>query len=413
MRRPMPEAEWDYSVLDPCVHCGFCLPACPTYLATGDETDSPRGRIVLMRELERGAFSATDASVRQHLDACLGCRGCEPACPSGVPYGRGIETARQQLARANGIPASARAALAVFGSRPLWRLAFGMAKTLRATGLAGQLAGSGRIGMMMGMTAAPAPVRKRAASATTPAAVSRGTTVALFRGCVMDALFDHVHEATIRVLEANGYQVIEVRGQACCGAPHDHSGAVAQARALARTNLQAFSGHADYVVVNSAGCGALLKDYGHLLGTGEAARFAERVKDVTELLAMAGPRPGSPLPMDVAYDAPCHLQHAQRVHADPLAVLRSIPELRVRLLPGHDRCCGGAGTYGLLHPEMSAAVLGNKVAAIRDAEPRPQIVTTGNPGCIMQIGAGLRAAGLAIPVLHPVQLRDWSYAVGN
>jgi glycolate oxidase iron-sulfur subunit len=409
----MPEPWWDYSALDPCVHCGFCLPACPTYLATGDENDSPRGRIVLMRELERGEFSATDASVRQHLDACLGCRGCEPACPSGVPYGRGIETARRQLAEANGIPASARAALAVFGSRPLWRLAFGMARTLRATGLAGRLAGTGRIGMMMGMTAATAPVRNRASSATAPAAVSRGATVALFRGCVMDALFDHVHEATIRVLEANGYQVTEVRGQTCCGAPHDHSGATDQARTLARTNLRAFSGGADYVVVNSAGCGALLKDYGHLLGTGEAARFAERVKDVTELLAMAGPRPGSPLPMDVAYDAPCHLQHAQRVHADPLTVLRSIPELRVRLLPGHDRCCGGAGTYGLLHPEMSAAVLGDKIAAIRDADPRPQIVTTGNPGCIMQIGAGLKAAGLAIPVLHPVQLLDWSYAGGN
>jgi len=263
------------------------------------------------------------------------------------------------------------------------------------------------------MTAATAPDRPRAPAALMRAPASRGTTVALFRGCVMDALFDHVHEATIRVLEANGFRVVEVRGQTCCGAPHDHGGAIEQAQSLARSNLKAFAGAADCVVVNSAGCGALLKDYGHLLGTEDAARFAERVKDVTELLALAGPRPGAPLPMDVAYDAPCHLQHAQRVHADPLTVLRSIPGLRLMLLPGHDRCCGGAGTYGLLHPEMSAAVLDDKIAAIRDATPRPQIVTTGNPGCIMQIGAGLRAARLEIPVLHPVQLLDWSYAGGD
>lgn len=413
MRSLMPETGWDYSPLNPCVHCGFCLPACPTYLATGDENDSPRGRIVLMRALERGELSPTDVSVRQHLDACLGCLGCEPACPSGVAYGQGIEMARRQLAEANGIPASARAALAVFGSRPLWRMAFAVARTLRSSGLARQLAGPGRIGMLMGMTAATAPVRSRAPSATAPSTTVTRGTVALFRGCVMDALFDHVHDATIRVLEANGFRVVEVRGQVCCGAPHDHSGAHEQARALARTNLEAFAGAADYVVVNSAGCGALLKDYGHLLGTEAATHLAERVKDVTELLAMAGPRPGAPLPIDVAYDAPCHLQHAQRVHADPLTVLRSIPGLRLRLLPGYDRCCGGAGTYGLLHPEMSANILDDKIRAIRDADPRPGIVTTGNPGCIMQIGAGLRAAGLEIPVLHPVQLLDWSYAGGN
>jgi len=173
--------------------------------------------------------------------------------------------------------------------------------------------------------------------------------------------------------------------------------------------LRLLADRADYVVVNAAGCGAILKDYGHLLGTGEASRFAATVKDVTELLALAGPRPGAPLDLEVAYDPPCHLQHAQRVHTEPLTVLGAIPGLRVQLLPGHDRCCGGAGTYGLLHPELSQAVLADKVEAIRDATPRPRAIVTGNPGCTMQIGAGLQAAHLDIPVRHPVELLDLSY----
>jgi len=406
----MAETATGYRALDPCVHCGFCLPACPTYLATGDENDSPRGRIVLMRALERGELPASDPAVRQHLDACLGCRGCEPACPSGVGYGRAIETARRELAAANGLPSAARAAIGMFGRRALWRAAFGAARLLRTTGLASRLSGPGRLGMAMGMTAATAPARPGSRPDSGVSTAPRGETVALFRGCVMDSLFDHVHDATIRVLEANGYRVTEAKGQVCCGAPQEHAGATDAARDLARQNLAALAGSADYVVVNSAGCGAMLKDYGHLLGSAEATGLSSRVRDVTELLAMAGPVPGGPVPLDVAYDAPCHLQHAQRVHAEPLAVLRAIPALRLRLLPGHDRCCGGAGTYGLLHPEMSAAILDAKVASIQEAKPRPDMVTTGNPGCIMQIGAGLRAAGLDIPVVHPVELLDWSYA---
>jgi glycolate oxidase iron-sulfur subunit len=167
---------------------------------------------------------------------------------------------------------------------------------------------------------------------------------------------------------------------------------------------------ADFIVVNSAGCGALLKDYGHLLGEEAAQRFAAKVRDVSELLAAAGPRQGGPLPMAVAYDAPCHLQHAQRVHAAPLAVLGAIPALELRVLPGSDRCCGSAGVYSLLHPELAREVLDAKIATFRDASPRLDVVTTGNPGCLMQIGAGIRAAGLPISVVHPVELLDWSYA---
>jgi glycolate oxidase iron-sulfur subunit len=393
--------------LQPCVHCGFCLPACPTYLATGDESDSPRGRIVLMRALERGEIGPGDSALVQHLDACLGCRGCEPVCPSGVAYGRGLEAARERLFRARGLPAPARAVLGVFRRRSLWRPLFTAARMLRATGLPRALAGSGRHGFGMAMLAAsaggPAPRRRE------PAPSPTGPTVALFRGCVMDTLFRHVHDATRRTLEHNGYRVVEAAGQTCCGALHEHAGDRAAAVALARHNAAALARAADYVVTNSAGCGALLKDYGHLLGDESGATLAGKVRDVTELLAEAGPRPGARLDLDVAYDAPCHLQHAQRVHEAPLAVLRAIPGLRLRLLPGSDRCCGSAGIYSVLQPGMARAVLADKIETIAAAEPRPRVVATGNPGCLMQIGAGLIAAGLDIRAAHPVELLDQSY----
>jgi glycolate oxidase iron-sulfur subunit len=235
--------------------------------------------------------------------------------------------------------------------------------------------------------------------------------VVLFRGCIMDVLFRHVHDATRRTLEANGYTVLDAAVE-CCGAPHEHAGDRRGAGALAARNLAAIPEDADAIVVNSAGCGAMLRDYGHLLGTEPARRFAERVRDVTELLARAGPMAGAPVPLQVAYDAPCHLQHAQRVHAEPLAVLAAIPELTVHLLPGHDRCCGGAGAYSLLQPELSQQVLAEKIAALQSGVTL-DLVATGNPGCIMQIGAGLRAAGLDLPVVHPVELLDRSYAAAG
>jgi glycolate oxidase iron-sulfur subunit len=406
--------------LDPCVHCGFCLPACPTYLATGDENDSPRGRIVLMRAMERGEIAATDPSLRQHLDACLGCRGCEPACPSGVEYGRGLAVARRELTAANGLPLTARLLLSVFGHHLLWRIVFGFARVARDVGLTRLLAPSGRLGFAAAMVESTrwktvGLSEGRTGRRADPPTVrpSDHPTVLVFTGCVMDVLFSHVHAATRRVLEANGYRVLEAPGQQCCGAPHEHSGCLEAARRLAAANLHQLAGRADYLVVNSAGCGAQLKDYGHLLATSEAVQFAATVKDVTELLAMAGPRCGAPIDLDVAYDPPCHLQHAQNVHADPLTVLDAIPGLRVHLLPGHDRCCGGAGTHGLLHPELSHAVLSDKVGAIRDAAPRPVALLTGNPGCIMQIGAGLAEAGLEIPVIHPVELLGRAYQLAG
>jgi glycolate oxidase iron-sulfur subunit len=407
----------DFSSLDPCVHCGFCLPACPTYLVTGDEGHSPRGRIVLMRALERNEMEASDGALLDHLDACLGCRGCEPACPSGVGYGRGLEAAREHLFALRGLSPTARAVLEIFRHEGLWRTVFTLARAFRATRLPSLLAGKGPFRFGLGMLASSAEVKERTewwqrparAEKTSPPSPS-SQTVALFRGCVMDTLFHHVHAATRRTLEANGYRVIEVSGQVCCGALHEHAGDRENARALAMANLTALAGQADFLVVNSAGCGALLKDYGHLLGTSEARAFAASVRDISELLAERGPRPGAPLDVEVAYDAPCHLQHAQRVHEAPLAVLRAIPGLRLRLLPGSDRCCGSAGIYSILRPRMARMVLDAKIASVESATPRPDLIVTGNPGCIMQIGAGLRAAQLPIRVAHPVELLDLSYS---
>jgi glycolate oxidase iron-sulfur subunit len=417
------KANSGYAALDPCVHCGFCLPACPTYLVTGDEGHSPRGRIVLMRALERGEIGSEDTALLDQLDACLGCRGCEPACPSGVGYGRGLEAAREQLFVQRGLSWPARAVLGVFRHRRLWRGLFTLARLFRATRVPGALAGSGQTSFGMGMLASSAELRERLEWTSTGQAIPSNSptsppspsapSVALFRGCVMDTLFRHVHEATRRTLEVNGYRVIDVPDQVCCGALHEHAGDRSAARALAQANVSALAGTADYIVVNSAGCGALLKDYGHLLGSSLAADLAASVRDVSELLADRGPRPGAPLDVDVAYDAPCHLQHAQRVHEAPLALLRAIPALRLRLLPGSERCCGSAGIYSLLRPGMARQVLESKIAAVQAAKPVPDLIVTGNPGCIMQIGAGLRAAALPTRVAHPVELLDLSYSAAG
>ena len=404
-----------FAALDPCVHCGFCLQACPTFLATGDEADSPRGRIELMRALETGELAPDDPGVALHLDRCLGCRGCEPVCPSGVQYGHGLEAARALLAERRGVSPVARAALVALTSPGLSRVVYGLARFVRATGIPRRLAGWGRFRFAMGMLGATAPKvgggRASRSNLHRPPPTSTTSTVLLFRGCVMDGLFSHVHDATIRTLEVNGYAVREVPAQSCCGALHAHAGLRNEARGLARTNIAAFGEGDEPVVVNSAGCGATLKEYAHLvddgLPSGRGARFAARVRDVTELLAARGPRPGAPLDTTVAYDPPCHLLHAQRIAEPPEQVLRAIPVLRVTSTADAAQCCGSAGLFTLLEPEMSRAVLAPKIASL--AEARPQVVATGNPGCLMQLGAGLAAARVRAAVRHPVELLDESY----
>jgi len=407
--------------LDSCVHCGFCLQACPTFLATGDEADSPRGRIELMRGLETGELTPGDPVVATHLDRCLGCRGCEPVCPSGVRYGQGLEAARALLADRRGVPFIVRAALSAMTTAGASRVVYALARLVRATGLPRRLAGWGRVRFAMGMLGASAPegggrrwrsVKVGGGGPRTnlhhPPPSSTTSTVLLFRGCVMDGLFSHVHDATIRTLELNGYAVEEVPAQVCCGALHAHAGLRSEARSLAGANVLAFGTGDQPIVVNSAGCGAMLKEYAHLVdGAGAGARFAARVRDVSELLAERGPRPGAPLDTTVAYDPPCHLLHAQRIADPPERVLRAIPVLQLTSMPDAAQCCGSAGLFTLVEPEMSRAVLAPKIASL--AQARPQVVATGNPGCLMQLGAGLAAAGVPAVVRHPVELLDESY----
>jgi len=409
-------ARGGFEGLDACVHCGFCLQACPTFLATGDESDSPRGRIELMRGLERGDIAATDPALIYHLDRCLGCRGCEPVCPSGVQYGHGLEAARSRIAESRPVPAVARLALWALTTPGICSVVYWFARVLRATGVPRLLAGWGRFRFAMGMLAATKAVeggRRRAKAGNDVPALHRPrppSPALLFRGCVMQGLFSHVHDATIRTLGVNGYQVTEASGQVCCGALHAHAGLIDEARALARVNVDAFGDGDEPIVVNSAGCGALMKEYGRLLDDVRAARFGARVRDVTELLAgsaMKGPVAGEPLDLHVAYDPPCHLLHAQGIAVQPLRLFAAIPLLELVPIPGAAECCGSAGLFTLLEPEMSRAVLKTKIDRLREAAP--QVVATGNPGCLMQIGAGLAAAGSAARARHPVELLDDAY----
>jgi glycolate oxidase iron-sulfur subunit len=399
--------------LDLCVHCGFCLQACPTYLVLEDENDSPRGRLMLMRGAVEGDIAIDDPALTKHIDQCLGCRACETACPSGVPYGHLLEATRATIAATAPLGSVASTMLSVMASAPLRRMVFGLARlarTLRLSGLLARL--PGRAGLAFAMLEATRPVFTGRSIEMWKSGGARGT-VATLDGCVMQGLFEHSNRATLRVLARNEYRPVDAAGQGCCGALHAHAGRVEDARRLARKNVAAFEqSGADWIAVNAAGCGAMMKDYGHLLRddnewAARAARVSARVKDVSELLAVAGPAPGGRLPLKVTYDAPCHLHHAQRVTDAPRTMLRAIPGLEIVPLPDADRCCGGAGIYNLAHPETAAAVLDPKLGVIKDSGA--VLLATGNPGCHMQIGAGLIRAGLPVRCIHPVDLLDRSY----
>lgn len=399
--------------LDACVHCGFCLQACPTYLTLHDENDSPRGRLVLMRALVEGELTLDDPTVTTHIDRCLGCRACETACPSGVPYGHLLEATRATIAERRPLPFVARAILATFAHPWLMRAAMAAGRLARALRLPRVLAAlPGRAGFgfaMLGATERPIPATPYSAKGDG----ARGT-VAVLHGCVMEGLFAETNRATERVLVVNGYRLVDASGEGCCGALHAHAGDADGARVLARRNIAAFErSGADYVAVNASGCGAMMKEYDHLLRDdsewhARAQAVAARVRDVSELLAAAGPSTGAPLARHVTYDAPCHLMHAQRVVAPPLAVLAAIPGLQLTPLADAEQCCGSAGIYNLVEPETSDAVLAPKLERIR--ESGAALVATGNPGCLMQIGAGLLREGSPVRAVHPVDLLDASYA---
>jgi glycolate oxidase iron-sulfur subunit len=400
--------------LDKCVHCGFCLQTCPTYVALEDENDSPRGRLLLMRSLLEGTVETSDEAVRGHLDRCLGCRACETVCPSGVPYGHLLEATRSTLTARHPLPLIARMLLGVFARRPLMRAAMAFGRVMRASHVGAVLGRllPGRFGFSLGMLEATRSPIPRAPYQ--PPASGTRESFALLEGCVMRGLYDETNSATVRTLRVNGYRHVEAEGQVCCGALHAHAGDLKTARRLAKRNVEAFErSDTELVVSNAAGCGAMLKEYGQLLSddpdwAARAARVSERARDVSELLAAAGPAEGGELKMTVTYDAPCHLLHAQRLTAPPLKVLSAIPGVKLVPLVEADHCCGAAGIYNLLEPNTSAAVLAPKLKHIEATGAT--FVATGNPGCLMQIGAGLRRAHSDARVIHPVDLLDASYA---
>ena len=427
----------------PCVHCGFCLPACPTYNRLGDENDSPRGRLHLMQAVVEGRLDPASDAFQTHIDRCLGCRACEPVCPSGVEYGTLLELARDTATDARPPALLTRVLLAIMGARGVRRTFFAVGRVVRGTGLAslgarivpswGVLT-NGRLGLAMlaattdGMksirgsstsTRGSSEGRPIGSAADGPEGDSRASdvqsrdTVGVLAGCVQDGLFGRINEATVRTLRTNGYSIMSVGGQECCGALHAHGGDLTGARRLARRNIEAFErAGVDFVAVNAAGCGAAMKEYGTLFEDDDAfvdraRRFAESVRDVTELLVDAGPRTGAAVPCSVAYDHPCHLQHAQGLAEPPLSVLAAIPGVDVRVVQNADECCGGAGIYGMTHPDLGGRIGGDKVAAVRAVGA--DAACTPNPGCMMQIGAGLRLEGERGGVVHPVEILDESY----
>lgn len=399
--------------LDSCVHCGFCLQACPTYLVMDDENDSPRGRLVLMRGLLDGDIAPSDPDLRAHVDRCLGCRACETACPSGVPYGHLLEATRATLSAENPRPPIARLVLGIFQRPLLLQAILVLARIVRDTGVTRLLAKiPGSLGLQFAMLEATRPAYRT--PDYQPANSNKGPQVVLLRGCVMSGLFAHTNRATHRVLAANGYNVVRSSGDGCCGALHVHAGDVESARAMGKRNIEAFEQFPDAsIAINASGCGAMLKEYGLLFEDDavwgpRAAAVASRARDISELLAREGPRAGGRLTVRVAYDAPCHLMHAQRVVSQPIAVLDAIPGLQRVPLAGHDACCGSAGIYNLLEPDLSQAVLNPKISAILASGA--EVVTTGNPGCIMQIGAGLLRENSTVRAVHPVDILDASYA---
>jgi glycolate oxidase iron-sulfur subunit len=405
------------------VHCGFCLPTCPTYAVLGVEMDSPRGRIKLMQTVWEGRVAADSVDFAKHIDQCLDCRACETACPSGVEYGKLVEATRSQLllTRAGGIGARVIRALAfrVLIPRPALLATFArvsvIARRLRADAVL-RMVRLGRLADLLALV--PSRVSSRALAASYPALGARRGRVALFTGCVMRAAFADTNAATARVLARNGIEVVVPAEQTCCGALHAHAGARDDSRRLARKNIAALERlDVDAFIVNAAGCGAHLKGYGWLLKddadwSKRAEAFAARVRDASEALVSFElvARPGT-LRARVAYDDPCHLLHGQRISAQPRMLLGAIPGLELVPLAEADMCCGSAGTYNVTQPDLSKALLDRKMANVLASGA--ELLVTANPGCQMQLEAGVRASGKRVTVMHLMDVLDRAYAAAS
>jgi glycolate oxidase iron-sulfur subunit len=404
--------------LDRCVHCGLCLNACPTYRELGLEMDSPRGRIYQMVQVAAGA-PITDA-YEEHIGLCLACRGCESACPSGVPYGRMVEDARAQIeAQVHRSPLSQRLRSFVFErllqSRPLLSAAGTALYLYEASGLKfltrglGVMHLLGRLGPLVELApSAEPPFFFRQIGRTFPAEGKQRFKVAFVAGCIANVAFARLNEATVRVLQKNGCEVTLPPQQGCCGALHLHSGLRPQAEKLARRNVAAFSGGFDAIITNAAGCGSTLKEYGELLGTPEARAFSARMRDVTEFLAAIelNPRMGA-IDATVTYQDSCHLAHGQRIRSAPRKLLQAVPGVTVHEMHGADLCCGSAGIYNITQNEMSMRLLADKMEAVNATHT--EIIATANPGCILQLRAGVKMHGGKQRVLHVVELLDEAY----
>jgi glycolate oxidase iron-sulfur subunit len=413
-----------------CIHCGLCLEACPTYVITGNENDGPRGRLYLMRAVAEGRLENTSPAFGKHIDRCLGCRACEQVCPAGVEYGLLLESSREELSRAQ--PKSdVTSKLLRFVLRHVWlspwrlRVLFGSARLFRDLGLARLLVKSGIAGMLsrravfgLELLESSRPVltaqierKDRRGSKS----VSQLKSVLLFTGCVGEGLFARVNRATERVLRANGFEVSAPNEQVCCGALHAHAGDLEGARELARRNVEAFDSEAT-IVTNAGGCGAMLTTYAHLLADDPnlaeaAAKFSRRVRDVSQLSVKSvpsGDTTATSAEPRVTYDTSCHLLYGQRAGDASQEMLRSVVGADFVPLEGTERCCGAAGIYNLLQPELSGRVLREKLDHVR--QTNATILATGNPGCQMHIGAGAQIAGMNLKVCHPIELVDEAYA---
>ncbi len=393
-----------------CVHCGICLPQCPTYRVLGEEMDSPRGRVYLMRAAAEGRTGLTPGLAR-HLDLCLGCRACETACPSGVPFGQLLEATRAQLER-QGVqaPATDRStldfALNLFPSPSRLGSLLGMLRLYQWSGMQAIVRGLGLLApfrklqamesLLPRLPASPAPLPE-----LTLARGRRRGRAGLLLGCVQRFFYPDVNADTVRLLSAAGWEVVVPREQECCGALHLHAGRLEEFRAMAGRLMGAFGSDLDIIVTNAAGCGSALKEYGHWLEGPAAAAFSAKVMDVSEALVEAK-LPLGELRETVTYHDACHLAHGQKVRRQPRELLKRIPGLTLVELADSDLCCGSAGVYNLLEPGIAQELARLKVERIKESGAR--IVATGNPGCIMQIAQQCRAEGMAVEVAHPVTL---------
>jgi glycolate oxidase iron-sulfur subunit len=395
------------ALIDDCVHCGFCLDSCPTYVLWAEEADSPRGRIVLMDAGLNEAEELTDEMVT-HFDRCLGCMACVTACPSGVQYDRLIERVRPQVERHHSRSTAEQALrLLLFETLPHPKRLRKLAPMLAA----GRKLGAEHLPERVAVLAKVAPrksrreIRRRIPEHTPAEGPVRGR-VGLLLGCVQRVFFGDVHQATVAALAAEGFEVLAPPAPDCCGALELHSGEEEAALARASATVAAFGalGPLDHVVVNAAGCGAAMKQYGELLGTSAAHGFSAQVRDITELMAEIEPRaPRGPVPLRVVYHDACHLAHAQGVRSQPRALLQAIPELELIENPIQpDVCCGSAGIYNLVQPRAAAELGAIKAQNLIDTGA--QAIAAGNPGCTAQLDLHLRELGHPLPIHHPIEL---------